>query len=40
MSLKWIAQRLAMGTEAYVSNLLRDRADISPAKQVSPLCQW
>ncbi len=39
MSLKWIAQRLVMGTWTYVSNLLSPKADLSPAQEVLPLCQ-
>ena len=31
VSLKWIAERLAMGTWTYVSNLVRKRAEVSPA---------
>ena len=39
MSLKWIAQRLEMGTWTYVSNLLNTRAAASPCLEVLPLCQ-
>jgi len=39
MSLKWIAERLAMGTWTYVSNLLSPKAALSPAQEVLPLCQ-
>ena len=39
MSLKWIAQRLEMGTWTYVSNLLHARAADSPGQEVLPLCQ-
>jgi REP element-mobilizing transposase RayT len=39
MSLKWIAQRLEMGSWTYVSNLLNERAEVSPAQEVLPLCQ-
>ena len=39
MRLRWIAQRLEMGTWTYVSNLLNDKADLSPARKVLPLCQ-
>ncbi len=38
MSLKWIAQRLQMGSWTYVSNLLNHHAQ-SPAQEVLPLCQ-
>jgi len=39
MSLRWIAQRLEMGTWTYVSNLLNARAAASPGQEVLPLCQ-
>ncbi len=39
MSLKWIAQRLEMGTWTYVSNLLNRKVAASPRQQVLPLCQ-
>jgi hypothetical protein len=39
MSLKWIAQRLEMGTWTYVSNLLNARVTASPNQEVLPLCQ-
>jgi hypothetical protein len=39
MGLKWIAQRLHMGSWTYVSNLLRERAEVAPAQEVLPLCQ-
>ena len=39
MSLKWIAQRLQMGTWTYVSNLLSEPAETQPqAQEVLPLC--
>ena len=38
MSLKWTAQRLEMGSWTYVSNLLNERAEVSPAQEVLPLC--
>ncbi len=38
MSLKWIAERLGMGTWTYVSNLLREPAEASPCQEVLPLC--
>jgi putative transposase len=40
MSLKWIPQRLEMGTWTYVSNLLNARAAASPCQEVLPLCQY
>ena len=39
VSLKWIAEGLAMGTWTYVSNLLSPKAALSPAQEVLPLCQ-
>ena len=40
MSLKWIAQRLQMGTWTYVSNLLNEPPETQPqAQEVLPLCQ-
>jgi len=40
MSLKWIAERLQMGTWTYVSNLLNAPPQTQPqAQQVLPLCQ-
>jgi putative transposase len=39
MSLKWIAQRLEMGTWTYVSNLLNARAAACLGQEVLPLCQ-
>ena len=40
MSLKWIAQRLQMGTWTYVSNLLNEPPETQPqAQEVWPLCQ-
>jgi hypothetical protein len=40
MSLKWIAQRLQMGSWTYVSNLLNQPAQALPqAQEVLPLCQ-
>ena len=39
MGLKWIAQRLHMGSCTYVSNLLREKAEVAPAQEVLPLCQ-
>ena len=40
MSLKWIAERLQMGTWTYVSNLLNEPSETQPqAQEVLPLCQ-
>jgi putative transposase len=39
MSLKWIAERLQMGTWTYVSNLLNERAEVLTAQELLPLCQ-
>jgi hypothetical protein len=40
MNLKWIAQRLQMGTWTYVSNLLNEPPKTQPqAQEVLPLCQ-
>ena len=40
MSLKWIAQRLQMGSWTYVSNLLNEPPETQPqAQEVLPLCQ-
>ena len=39
LSLRWIAERLAMGTWTHVSNLLNQKAVLSPAQEVLPLCQ-
>jgi len=39
MKLKWITERLAMGAWTYVSNLLHERAKVSPAQGVLPLWQ-
>ena len=40
MSLKWIAQRLQMGTWTYVSKLLNEPSETQPqAQEVLPLCQ-
>jgi hypothetical protein len=39
MSLKWIAQRLQMGTWTYVSNLLNEKPASPAAQEVLPLCQ-
>jgi hypothetical protein len=40
MSLKWIAQRLHMGSWTYVSNLLNEPPEVHPqAQEVLPLCQ-
>lgn len=38
MTLKWIAQRLEMGSWTYVSNLLHERP-LQPRQQQLPLCQ-
>ena len=39
MSLKWIAERLQMGTWTYVSNLLNEPPETQPqAQEVLPLC--
>jgi hypothetical protein len=37
MSLKWIAERLQMGSWAYVTNLLNDQPDNQMAQAVPPL---
>jgi hypothetical protein len=40
MILKWIAQRLHMGSWTYVSNLLKEQPPTQPqAQEVLPLCQ-
>jgi len=39
MSLKWIAQRLQMGTWTYVSNLQNEKPQSPTAQAVLPLCQ-
>jgi hypothetical protein len=39
MSLKWIAERLRMGTWTYVSNLLNDRVELPSGQELLPLCQ-
>ena len=40
MSLKWIAQRLNMGSWTYVSNLLNELPHTAPqGQEVLPLCQ-
>ena len=40
MKLKWIGQRLHMGSWTYVSNLLNEQpATQSQGQQVLPLCQ-
>ncbi len=39
MSLKWIAQRLEMGTWTHVANSLNRKVELSPAQEVLPLCQ-
>jgi hypothetical protein len=39
MSLKWIAQRLQMGTWTYVSSLLNEKPESPAAQEVLPLCQ-
>ena len=40
MSLKWIAQRLQMGSLTYVSNLLNEPPQTHvEAQEVLPLCQ-
>ena len=39
MSLKWIARRLQMGTWTCVSNLLNEKPEFPPAREVLPLCQ-
>jgi hypothetical protein len=40
MNLKWIAERLQMGTWTYVSNLLNEPPETQPqAQEVLPLCQ-
>ena len=41
MSLKWIAQRLHMGSWTYVSNLLNEPPQTHlEAQEVLPLCQF
>ena len=40
MSLKWIAQRLQMGSWTYVSNLLSRRPDDQAAQEVLPLSRY
>ena len=40
LSLKWIAQRLQMGSWTYVSNLLKEQPQTHPpAQEVLPWCQ-
>ena len=39
MSLKWIAERLQMGSWTYVSNLLPENQNNQAAQEVLPLCQ-
>jgi hypothetical protein len=40
MSLKWIAERLHMGSWTYVSNMLNEQPQSHPqAQEVLPLCQ-
>jgi len=39
MSLRWIAERLQMGTWTYVSNLLNPKPQFAAAQEVLPLCQ-
>lgn len=39
MSLKWIAERLQMGTWAYVANLLHENQHNQAAQEVLRLCQ-
>ena len=39
MSLKWITERLQMGSWTYVSNLVRKKAESSADQGVLPLCQ-
>ncbi len=40
MSLKWIAERLQMGSWNYVSNLLNAKSKTQPLNQgLLPLCQ-
>jgi hypothetical protein len=40
MNLKWIAQRLHMGSWTYVSNLLKEQPSTQPQSQeLLPLCQ-
>jgi hypothetical protein len=40
MNLKWIAQRLHMGSWTYASNLLNEQPQTHPqAQEVLPLCQ-
>jgi hypothetical protein len=40
MSLKWIAQRLHMGSWTYVSNLLNEQSQPQPqGQELLPLCQ-
>jgi hypothetical protein len=38
MSLKWLAQRLQMGSWTYVSNLLNDKQPAQGSQEVLPLC--
>jgi hypothetical protein len=41
MSLKWIAERLHMGSWTYVSNLLNEQPQTHPqAQEELRLCQW
>jgi len=40
MSLKWIAQRLQMGSWTYVSNLLHERPVTGRGQPMLPLFQW
>jgi hypothetical protein len=37
--LKWIAERLQMGSWTYVFNLLNDRPTCPATQEVLPLCQ-
>ena len=39
MSLKWIAERLQMGSWTYFSILLNERQGNPAAQEVLPLCQ-
>ena len=39
MSLKWIAERLQMGSWTYVSNLLHENQNNEAVQEVLPLCQ-
>ncbi len=39
MSLKWIAERLQMGSWTYVSNLLNQKPESPTGQEVLPLCQ-